>query len=57
MYFSKGSFTFNDAYTLPTHLRRFYLKRLEKQYNDETAQIKKQQKKTQRQAKRNPFKK
>jgi hypothetical protein len=57
MYFSKGGFTFNDAYTLPTYLRRFYLKRLEKQYNDETTQIKKQQKKAQRQAKRNPFKK
>ena len=56
MYYGKGSFTFDDAYTLPTHLRRFYLKRLEKQYNEETAQIEKQRKKAQ-QIKRSSLKK
>ena len=45
MYYSKGSFTFNDAYTLPIYLRRFYLRRLEKQYKEETDQIKKEQQK------------
>ena len=48
MYYSKGSFTFNDAYTLPVYLRRFYLKRLENQYKVEETQIKKAQQKQKR---------
>ena len=44
MYYGKGSFTFSDSYTLPTYLRRFYLKRLEKEYMTEKEYIEKETK-------------
>ena len=39
MYYGKGAFTFSDSYTLPVYLRRFYLKRLEKEYMTEKEYI------------------
>ena len=45
IYFGKGGFTFDEVYNMPIYLRSFYYKRLEKQYNEETAQIKKEQQK------------
>ena len=42
MYYGKGAFTFSDSYTLPTYLRRFYLKRLEKEYMTEKEYIEKE---------------
>ena len=42
MYYGKGAFTFSDSYTLPTYLRRFYLKRLEKEYTTEKEYIEKE---------------
>jgi hypothetical protein len=33
---------------MPIYLRRFYLRRLDKQYNDEAKQLKKEQQKVQR---------
>ena len=44
MYYGKGAFTFSDSYTLPTYLRRFYLKRLEKEYVSEKEHIEKETK-------------
>jgi len=44
LYYSNGSFTFDDAYNLPINLRRYYLKRLiqeketEKKLAEEQAQ-------------------
>ena len=45
IYFGKGGFTFDEVYNMPIYLRNFYYKRLEKQYKEETAQIKKEQQK------------
>ena len=42
MYYGKGAFTFSDSYTLPIYLRRFYLKRLEKEYMTEKEYIEKE---------------
>ena len=42
MYYGKG-FNFTEVYTLPIYLRRFYLKRLNKQIGDETDAAKKAQ--------------
>jgi len=44
IYHGKGGFTFAEAYNLPIHIRRFYLQRLTKQYEDEKKHIEKQQK-------------
>lgn len=35
MYYSNGAFSFESAYELPVFLRRFYLKRLNKQIADD----------------------
>ncbi len=40
MYHGKG-FNFTEVYNMPIYLRRFYLKRLQKQLGDETESIKK----------------
>ncbi len=48
MYHSKGSFTFKDVYNLPIYLRKFYIKRLTKQYKEENDAIQKQQKQSQK---------
>ena len=40
MYYGKG-FNFTEVYTLPIYLRRFYLKRLNKQLGDEAEAVKK----------------
>ena len=40
MYYGKG-FNFTEVYTMPIYLRRFYLKRLNKQMEDESKSIKK----------------
>ena len=45
IYFGKGGFTFDEVYNMPIYLRNFYYKRLEKQYKEETTQIKKEQQK------------
>ena len=45
IYYHKGGFTFDEVYNLPIYLRKFYLKRLEKQYQDENKEIDKAQKK------------
>ena len=45
IYFGKGGFTFDEVYNMPIYLRSFYYKRLEKQYKEETTQIKKEQQK------------
>ena len=47
IYYHKGGFTFDEVYNLPIYLRKFYLKRLEKQYQDENKEIDKAQKKMQ----------
>ena len=47
IYYHKGGFTFNEVYNLPIYLRKFYLKRLEKQYSDENKEVDKAQKKMQ----------
>jgi hypothetical protein len=52
IYFGKGGFTFDEVYNMPIYLRKFYFKRLEKEYITEAEEIKKQQKKVNR-----PFKK
>jgi len=40
MYHGKG-FSFTEVYTMPIYLRRFYLKRLQKQLADESDSMKK----------------
>ena len=45
MYHGKG-FNFTEDYNMPIYLRRFYLKRLQKQLADESESIKKAQKKS-----------
>ena len=45
MYYGKG-FNFTEVYTMPIYLRRFYLKRLNKQIGDETDAAKKAQSKS-----------
>ena len=45
IYYHKGGFTFDEVYNLPIYLRKFYLKRLEKQYQDENKEIDKAPKK------------
>ena len=45
IYFGKGGFTFDEVYNMPIYLRRFYLKRLDSQYEDEAKQVKKEQQK------------
>ena len=40
MYYGKG-FNFTEVYNMPIYLRRFYLKRLNKQLGDEAAAVKK----------------
>ena len=47
VYYGKGGFTFDEVYNLPIYLRKFYLKRLEKQYQDENKEIDKAQKEMQ----------
>ena len=47
IYCAKGGFTFDEVYNLPIYLRKFYLKRLNKQYQDENTEIDKAQKKMQ----------
>jgi len=47
IYYHKGGFTFNEVYNLPIYLRKFYLKRLNKQYQDENKEIDKAQKEMQ----------
>lgn len=46
LYYSNGSFTFHDVYTMPVHLRTFYLKHLESTKKTEAEAIKKAQSKT-----------
>jgi hypothetical protein len=46
IFYSKGGFTFTEAYNLPITLRRFYLRRLNKEYEDTNKAMEKQQKKT-----------
>ena len=41
IYNSKGGFTFNEVYNLPIYLRRYYLKRLKQQYDEENSAYKK----------------
>ena len=43
MYYGKG-FNFTEVYTMPIYLRRFYLKRLNKQMGDESDVMKNAQK-------------
>ena len=52
IYYGKGGFTFDEAYNLPIHIRRFYLQRLTKQYADEQKEVEKQQKAAQSKIKR-----
>lgn len=52
IYYGKGGFTFDEAYNLPIHMRRFYLQRLTKQYADEQKEVEKQQKAAQSKIKR-----
>ena len=40
MYYGKG-FNFTEVYNMPIYLRRFYIKRLQKQLEDENKSIKK----------------
>jgi hypothetical protein len=47
IYYHKGGFTFDEVYNLPIYLRKFYLKRLEKQYQDENKQAEKYQQQAQ----------
>tara|TARA_B100001094_G_C18195720_1_gene810764 strand:+ start:13022 stop:13183 length:162 start_codon:yes stop_codon:yes gene_type:complete len=39
---SKGGFTFTELYNLPVYLRSFYLNRLNKYYQEEAKEIKKE---------------
>jgi|ETNmetMinimDraft_5_1059913.scaffolds.fasta_scaffold04815_7 hypothetical protein len=32
--YGNGGYTFNEVYTMPVYLRRFYLNRLNKEYKD-----------------------
>ena len=45
MYYGKG-FNFTEVYNMPIYLRRFYLKRLSKQMEDENKSTKKAQSKS-----------
>jgi len=51
LHYAKGGFTFTEAYNLPITLRRFYLKRLNKEYEDRTKESQKQQQKIEKQYK------
>ena len=42
MIHSKGGFTFTELYNLPVYLRSFYLNRLNKYYQEEAKEIKKE---------------
>ena len=45
LHYAKGGFTFTEVYNLPITLRRFYLKRLHKEYETINKESEKQQKK------------
>jgi hypothetical protein len=51
LHYANGGFTFIEVYNLPITLRRFYLKRLNKEYEDRNTEVKKQQQKIDRQYK------
>ena len=42
IHYAQGGFTFTEAYNLPITLRRFYLRRLNKEYEDKIKESKKQ---------------
>jgi|TARA_R100000005_G_C4903673_1_gene144664 hypothetical protein len=47
LYLGQGQFTFDQVYTLPIYLRRFYIKKYEEQNKKEKEYMDKQTKKTQ----------
>ena len=51
LHYAKGGFTFTESYNLPITLRRFYLKRLYKEYETVNKESQKQQQKIEKQYK------
>jgi len=45
-YYSQGGFTWTDLYTMPIHLRRFYLDKLQKVKKSEKEEAEKHNKKS-----------
>jgi len=45
IFHSRGGFTHSEVYNMPTYLRFYYIKRLEKEYQDEKEEYNKQKKK------------
>jgi|TARA_R110002020_G_scaffold82359_7_gene203865 hypothetical protein len=45
-YYSQGGFNWSDLYTMPVHLRRFYLDKLKEVKKKEKEEVEKQNKKS-----------